>query len=276
MSSTGSIPPQGRRQTQRRGVDHVLGYSRRAFSKKAVNTEKVVVNEQLSEPCEAFGDPHLLVARSESQRTWRPRNYATRRNIMMRASIKRSLAARRHRAKIVVCKGGEDTRSAATTGAGASLRRDVVHDLTATRLFLFSSRGAAANDPPSDAGNAAGIDASGRIVMPEVIDIDADHRQLDRYGVSTNYNSSTAAGSTAYNEYVLHRFAPEYRVHVDNSQLFGALGQINEYAAYHYLWRHVNRRDRLLGVAQTLAMTCASLILTPLCILVAFWTKACL
>src|SRR5271168_5553368 len=64
-----------------------------------------------------------------------------RRNIMMRASIKRSLAARRHRAKIVVCKGGEDTRSAATTGAGASLRRDVVHDLTARRLYLFSSRG---------------------------------------------------------------------------------------------------------------------------------------
>ena len=143
MSSTGSIPPQGRRQTQRRGVDHVLGYSRRAFSKKAVNTEKVVVNEQLSEPCEAFGDPHLLLARSESQRTWRPRNYATRRNIMMRASIKRSLAARRHRAKIVVCKGGEDTRSAATTGAGASLRRDVVHDLTATRTLsiLVARRG---------------------------------------------------------------------------------------------------------------------------------------
>src|SRR5271163_3136434 len=158
-----------------------------------------------------------------------------RRNIMMRASIKRSLAARRHRAKIVVCKGGEDTRSAATTGAGASLRRDVVHDLTATRLFLFSSRSAAANDSPSDAGNpgarhvtrggsimepdpqvdhfphdalvevetiaavepnldasgAAEIDATGRRVMPEVIDIDASHRQLERYGVSTNYTSST-------------------------------------------------------------------------------------
>lgn len=239
---------------------------------------------------------------------------------MMRASIKRSLAARRHRAKIVVCKGGEDTRSAATTGAGASLRRDVVHDLTARRLYLFSSRGAAGNDSPSDAGNpgarhvprggsimgpdpqvgdfphdalvevetiaavesnldaggAAGIDASGRIVMPEVIDIEARHRQLARYGVSTNYNSSTAAGSTTYNEYVLHRFAPEYRLHVDNSLLFGALGQINEYAAYHYLWRHVNKRDRLLRVAQTLAMTCATLVFTPLCILVAFSTKACL
>jgi hypothetical protein len=237
---------------------------------------------------------------------------------MMRASIKRSFAARRHRAKIVVCKGGEETRSAATTGAGASLRRDVVHDLTATRLYLFSSRGAAANDSPSDAGNpgaryvtrggsimgpdpqvgdfphdalvevetiaavepnldacgAAGIDASGRMVVPEFID--ADHRQLERYGVSTNYNSSPAAGSTTYNEYVLHRFAPEYRAHVDNSQLFGVLGQINEYAAYHYLWRHVNSRDRLLGVAQTFAMTCATFIFTPLCILVAFWTKACL
>ena len=197
----------------------------------------------------------------------------------MRASIKRSLAARRHRAKIVVCKGGEDTRSAATRGAGASLRRDVVHDLTATRLYLFSSRGAAGNDSPGDAGNpgarhvtrggsimepdpqvdhfphdalvevetiaavesnldasgAAEIDATGRRVMPEVIDIDASHRQLERYGVSTNYNSGTAAGSTTYNEYVFHRFAPEYRAHAYINELSGALGQINEYAAYRYL-----------------------------------------
>jgi 5-methylthioadenosine/S-adenosylhomocysteine deaminase len=85
------------------------------------------------------------------------------------------------------------------------------------------------------AGGAAGIDASGRIVMPELIDIDAHHRQLERYGVSTNYNSGTAAGSTTYNEYVFHRFAPEYRAHAYINELSGALGQINEYAAYRYL-----------------------------------------
>src|SRR5271168_543781 len=90
------------------------------------------------------------------------------------------------------------------------------------------------------------------------------------------YNSGTAVGSRTYNEYVLHRFVPEYRAHVYINELFGALGQINEYAAYHYLWRHVNKRDRLLGAAKMLAMTCATLIFTPLCILVAFSTKACL
>ena len=71
----------------------------------------------------------------------------------MRASIKGSLAARRHRLKIVMCKRRQDRRWATTTSAGASSRRGAVHNLTATRPYLFSSRRAAANESLSDRGH---------------------------------------------------------------------------------------------------------------------------
>ena len=55
------------------------------------------------------------------------------------------------------------------------------------------------------ASDAAGMDASGLIVVPEFID--AHHQQFERVrrgflsdAVLTNYNSGTAAGSTTYNE----------------------------------------------------------------------------
>src|SRR6516164_9047329 len=88
--------------------------------------------------------------------------------------------------------------------------------------------------PNLQAGGAAVIDATGRIVMPGFID--THHHQFETAlrsfladGVLINDMSGTAAGTTTYYEYILLTFAPVYRPQdVYINELFGGLSQLDD------------------------------------------------
>src|SRR5262249_27894426 len=88
--------------------------------------------------------------------------------------------------------------------------------------------------PNLNAGNAAEIDARGRIVMPGFID--THHHQFETAlrsfladGVLINDGSNTPSGSTTYFEFVLLKLAPVYRPHdVYINELFGGLSQLDD------------------------------------------------
>jgi cytosine/adenosine deaminase-related metal-dependent hydrolase len=88
--------------------------------------------------------------------------------------------------------------------------------------------------PNLQAGGAAEIDATGRIVMPGFID--THHHQFETVlrsfladGVLINDGSGTAAGTITYYEYILQKFAPVYRPQdVYINELFGALSQLDD------------------------------------------------
>ena len=84
------------------------------------------------------------------------------------------------------------------------------------------------------AGGAAEIDATGRIVMPGFID--THHHQFETAlrsfladGILINDGSGTAAGTITYYEYILLTFAPVYRPQdVYINELFGGLSQLDD------------------------------------------------
>src|SRR6476646_6956752 len=88
--------------------------------------------------------------------------------------------------------------------------------------------------PNLNAGNAAEIDARGRIVMPGFID--THHHQFETAlrsfladGVLINDNSGSASGTTTYFEFILLKFAPVYRPQdVYINELFGGLSQLDD------------------------------------------------
>src|SRR6185437_10427152 len=88
--------------------------------------------------------------------------------------------------------------------------------------------------PNLRAGDAAVIDARGRIVMPGFID--THHHQFETVlrsfladGVLINDGSGSASGSTTYFEFILLKFAPVYRPQdVYINELFGGLSQLDD------------------------------------------------
>src|SRR5579862_5398502 len=88
--------------------------------------------------------------------------------------------------------------------------------------------------PNLHAGDAAVIDAKGRIVMPGFID--THHHQFETAlrsfladGVLINDGSGSPSGSITYFEYVLLKFAPVYRPQdVYINELFGGLSQLDD------------------------------------------------
>src|ERR1700736_2737796 len=88
--------------------------------------------------------------------------------------------------------------------------------------------------PGLQAGGAAEIDATGRIVMPGFID--THHHQFETAlrsfladGVLINDGSGSRSGSTTYFEFILNKFAPVYRPQdVYINELFGALSQLDD------------------------------------------------
>jgi 5-methylthioadenosine/S-adenosylhomocysteine deaminase len=88
--------------------------------------------------------------------------------------------------------------------------------------------------PNLPAGDAAVIDATGRIVMPGFID--THHHQFETAlrsfladGILINDHSGTVAGTTTYYEYILLTFAPVYRPQdVYINELFGGLSQLDD------------------------------------------------
>src|SRR5215813_3493002 len=88
--------------------------------------------------------------------------------------------------------------------------------------------------PNVNAGNAAEIDARGRIVMPGFID--THHHQFETAlrsfladGVLIGDGSNSAAGTLTYFENILLKFAPAYRPQdVYISHLFGGLSQLDD------------------------------------------------
>jgi len=84
------------------------------------------------------------------------------------------------------------------------------------------------------AGDAAVIDARGRIVMPGFID--THHHQFETAlrsfladGLLINDGSNTPSGNTTYFEYILLKFAPVYRPQdVYINELFGGLSQLDD------------------------------------------------
>src|SRR5712671_2683383 len=88
--------------------------------------------------------------------------------------------------------------------------------------------------PNLHAGEAAEIDARGRIVMPGFID--THHHQFETVlrsfladGVLINDGSGSPSGSTTYFEFILLKFAPVYRPQdVYINELFGGLSQLDD------------------------------------------------
>ena len=88
--------------------------------------------------------------------------------------------------------------------------------------------------PNLHAGDAAEIDARGKIVMPGFID--THHHQFETAlrsfladGVLINDGSGSVSGSTTYFEFILLTFAPVYRPEdVYISELFGGLAQLDD------------------------------------------------
>jgi cytosine/adenosine deaminase-related metal-dependent hydrolase len=88
--------------------------------------------------------------------------------------------------------------------------------------------------PNISAGDAAEIDARGRIVMPGFID--THHHQFETAlrsfladGVLINDGSGSVSGSTTYFEFILLKFAPVYRPQdVYINELFGGLSQLDD------------------------------------------------
>src|SRR5215216_2161410 len=88
--------------------------------------------------------------------------------------------------------------------------------------------------PNLNAGNAAEIDARGRIVMPGFID--THHHQFETAlrsflanGILKNDGSNSPSGNTTYYEYILNKFAPVYRPQdVYINELFGGLSQLDD------------------------------------------------
>ncbi len=88
--------------------------------------------------------------------------------------------------------------------------------------------------PNLHAGDAAEIDARGRIVMPGFID--THHHQFETVlrsfladGVLINDGSGSPSGSTTYFEFILLKFAPVYRPQdVYINELFGGLSQLDD------------------------------------------------
>jgi 5-methylthioadenosine/S-adenosylhomocysteine deaminase len=88
--------------------------------------------------------------------------------------------------------------------------------------------------PNIHAGNAAEIDARGRIVMPGFID--THHHQFETAlrsfladGVLINDGTGSPSGSITYYEYILLKFAPVYRPQdVYINELFGGLSQLDD------------------------------------------------
>ena len=84
------------------------------------------------------------------------------------------------------------------------------------------------------AGNAAEIDARGRIVMPGFVD--THHHQFETAlrsfladGVLINDGSGSPSGSIAYFGFILQKFAPVYRPQdVYINELFGGLSQLDD------------------------------------------------
>src|SRR5579863_5575940 len=99
---------------------------------------------------------------------------------------------------------------------------------------LVEGKKIAAVGPNVDAGDAAVIDATGRIVMPGFID--THHHQFETAlrsyladGVLINDGSGTPSGSTTYYEFILNKFAPVYRPQdVYINELFGGLSQLDD------------------------------------------------
>jgi len=88
--------------------------------------------------------------------------------------------------------------------------------------------------PNLQAGGAAEVDATGRIVMPGFID--THHHQFETAlrsfladGVLINDGSGSVSGSTTYFEFILLTFAPVYRPQdVYINELFGGLSQLDD------------------------------------------------
>src|SRR5271165_1296356 len=88
--------------------------------------------------------------------------------------------------------------------------------------------------PNLQAGGAAEIDATGRIVMPGFID--THHHQFETAlrsfladGILINDSSNSPSGNTTYYEYILLKFAPVYRPQdVYINELFGGLSQLDD------------------------------------------------
>ena len=99
---------------------------------------------------------------------------------------------------------------------------------------LVEGRKISAVGPNLHAGDAAEIDATGRIVMPGFID--THHHQFETVlrsfladGILINDKSGTAAGTTTYYEYILLTFAPVYQPQdVYINELFGGLSQLDD------------------------------------------------
>src|SRR5437660_7262089 len=87
--------------------------------------------------------------------------------------------------------------------------------------------------PNLQAGGAAEVDATGRIVMPGFID--THHHQFETVlrsfladGILINDHSNTPSGNVTYYEYILNKFAPVYRPQdVYINELFGGLSQLD-------------------------------------------------
>src|SRR5881275_1225576 len=88
--------------------------------------------------------------------------------------------------------------------------------------------------PNLHAGDAAEIDARGKIVMPGFID--THHHQFETAlrsfladGVLINDGSGSPSGSTTYFEFILQKFAPVYRPQdVYINEVFGGLSQLDD------------------------------------------------